>query len=359
MARQPYPRTYVLGYYRSPPPGLVSCADHMLGGPGAADPVSRTRAARATPVKSRGQECPRRTGRIIRANGCGARAGPEPFFCAYPGLTSWAIICRPCRGWCFVPITCSAGLGLLIPFRGRGQPTPRRSKAADRSVRAARGGLSGQTVAAPARGLNRLSALTQDLRPGLKSAALPGLVFWADHSGDASGCADLSRASAPAPRRSKAADRSVRATRGRLSGQTVGAPVRGLKLISALTQDLRPGLLSVAPAGAGLCADLTCSAGLGLVIPFGGRGEPVPRRSEAADRIVRAIRGRLSGQTAVAPVQGLNLFFCAYPGLTPGLLSVAPAGADILPAHIPRNPRACGPSFRGRGRPRHTGYLCW
>jgi hypothetical protein len=33
------------------------------------------------------------------------------------------------------------------------------------------------------------------------------------------------------------------------------APVRGLNLFSGLTQDLRPGLLSVAPAGLVFCAD--------------------------------------------------------------------------------------------------------
>ena len=97
------------------------CADHMFGGPGAADPVSRARAAHATPVKSRGQECPRRTGRIIRANGCGARAGTESSFCAYPGLTSWAKVGRRCRGWSFGPIIRGTLRAVLI-FRGRARP---------------------------------------------------------------------------------------------------------------------------------------------------------------------------------------------------------------------------------------------
>jgi len=77
--------------------GWSLCRSHMFGGPGAGDPVWRARGARATPVRSRGQECPRYTGKIVRANGCGARAGPEPFFLRLPRTYSWAIIRRPCR----------------------------------------------------------------------------------------------------------------------------------------------------------------------------------------------------------------------------------------------------------------------
>jgi len=44
--------------------------------------------------------------------------GPESFFCAYPGLTSWAINLPPLPGLFF----CADNIRwVLIPFRGQGR----------------------------------------------------------------------------------------------------------------------------------------------------------------------------------------------------------------------------------------------